>query len=611
MKIAVIGGNLLGCATTLDLALVQEHDKRKFPDSTEDPFSVTLFEQTPRLGGNSFKSIPIDDSLRVEVGTHRTLSPYPNTFLSDLIATATDTKSTISVFNRRIPIPGYTQARRGSPSAIPKSYPWRTGSNRRAIRTFAAWDWHDNTYHLRHRGLPLLDFLHKIFDNHIWRSLALVALLWKMRQLNSTNGIVPRAIALAQVVQLLFVFVLSPRVIISYWQRQYAFWATTLPLLYTHGITPAIARGSSIGFIKHLGDMNSKNAATCSVSLDAFVKRTGLDTYIRGSGEDFVRKFQYNRNFVDRYLAPIVGWQYAGANLNEVSSLAVHFALLDGDFCNLDVTKQFCTIQPENAAICPSFIEAARKTMPVEVNLATKVTAIVLVEASTQYRVSYGNGQSDLFDGIVMCASPMGSDITIETSLGSCVSELFGYERNAAAAEEYTMQEAEYIASTEGNDTPENMADPQSCSHFAVVVGCANPNFFRLCKETDIPDLVQITRAPGVSRFERIRGVLPHKPGVYTILCGSDLQSSGLIKEMFHDGAEIRYFQPTLKSKYKHCPVPEKKSMDQCVPYMVLGNRFVYAAATDSLADHPEIDAISAVNASSLFSKVVEWSDAE
>ena len=628
MKVAIIGGNLLGCATAVNLAIVQEHDERKM--SINDKFEITLFEKTNRLGGNGFRSITIvneqpqndqeqQQSLYVEVGTYRTLPLSSGTFLTDLVNVANDCVGTVDILGRKYRIPGSTTIRRGKHDAAKVIQPWQKGSYRSVIRSFAAWDWRDDSYHLLHRGWPLLDLLHRLFDNHIWRSLALAGLIWSIDIFRHRQGTMERAIALGQVVIMFGILLLSPKRIVAHWQRQYSFWGTTLPLLFKHGITPAISRGSTIGFIKHLTDMNTKNVATCSISVGNLIHRGGLDAYIRGTGEDYVRKFKYDQQFVNTHIAPIVSVQYDGVRLSDVSSLASHFAMLDGDYSNSDANIRFSQIAPNNETLCPALIDAARASIDVDVQLECPITNIVYDENESKYILTTGSGQSEIFDGVILCASPKEGDMTIETPVGATLSDLLGYDRDRKAAEGHATQEAEYIASQttsteEQNESEQDNECPiekSACSHIAVVTGIANAAFFRFTTEEIIPDLVQITHAPGVSRFERIREVTDTRPGIYTVLCGSDFESSGLLAEMFLESSSLIYHELLPRSPYSHTALPIDKGVDECTPLIVLGTRFIYAAATEKLAKHPELDAMSAVNAASLFSRAVQWASSE
>lgn len=609
-KIAVIGGNLLGCATTLDLALIEEYDRRVFTDSA-DSFSVTLFERESRLGGHGLKSLHLDNDTIVEVGSYTTLPVPPGTYLSDLISTVNDGLGTIALGTRRIAIPGATSKRRGKVDSAHMSSAWEWGSYGRVVRSFAVWDWQADAYHLIHEGWTLLDLLHRVMKNEIWRSLVLGAFIWSVNQMMAARGRLNRAIMLAQCVVLGAVLLFGPGRVVASWQRNYTFWGSTLPMMWNYGITSAISRGSTLGFVKHLTEMNTKNASTCAVSVGRLMDRTGLEPYLRGSGDDYVRKFKYDRDFTSRFMAPIIACVYQGAKLSEVSSLASHFALIDADYSNSDTAQRLCTVKGGNESLCKALLETAKDTMSVECKLGTAVKMIVHRE-NGGYLVRYGDGQEESFDGVVLCASPQEDEMVIETPLGSSLRELLGYDRDLEAAEVHKEQEAEYMASENGAGMGDEEApvDEGSCSHLAIVLGSAKPEFFRMVKESRIPDLVQINHAPGVARFERIREVDEEDTGVYRVICGEKFRED-LLGEMFEEGAQIQHFDKVKKSVYGHRPIPLNKAIDECFPFIVLGNRFVYAAATDKLAKHPEMDAISAVNAASLFSSAVKWSEGE
>lgn len=612
MRIAVVGGNLLGAATVADLALVQEHDERKFGNADRSGFHITLFERDARLGGNSLRSVVVD-GVHVEVGTARTLPLTNGSFLADLAALANGERGTYAIAGRRFRIPGETCIPRGVAGAATPVRPWAMGSYGFLVRSFGAWDWASDEYILIHRGWAVLDTARKLFNNSMWRSVFLAMFFWSARRLSEAESFVARGNALTASFFFLVFAVLSPKYIVEMWQRQYTFWGSTIPMLVKHGITAGIARGSTIGFLKHMADVNKKNAATCSISVGALLVRTGLEPYVRGTGEDYVKKFQYEKSFVDYYMAPVVALANSGADMAGVNSLASHFAMLQGDFANSEVADRFAQITPDNATICGALVDAARANVKVDVKLNSAVERISLDSSDTTYTITYAGGQTAVFDGVVLCASPGEDEMRIETAVSSSLSELLGYDRDAAVGEELLGEPA----ATEAEE-PENDAvaqDPgtelESCSHLAVVLGIASASFFRFNSEKLIPDVVQITHCQRCTQFERVREVSAEQNGIYVVHCGSDFESSGMLEEMFEDGAELKYYQPRGGSKYSLAAVPMNMALDYAMPYVVLGTRFVYAAATDRLSKHPELDAMSAINAASLFSVAVAWESGE
>ncbi|KAI0558703.1 Prenylcysteine oxidase [Gracilaria domingensis] len=610
MKIAVVGGNLLGCATTLDLALVAEHDQQNL--ASEEPFSVTVLDRKAELGGNSLRSVQVDDGFNVEVGSYATLPIVAGTYLYDLVDAANDGRGTVSLLNRRLAIPGATVARRGQLRAAVVNKPWASGSYGSLIRRYALWDWKEDKFPLVYKGWPFLDLLYRLLNNNIWRSIAFAMFLYSAEQLRSrVAGKINRAVMMAQCLVCLVLTIISPKRVIHMWQQNYSFWGTTAPLLFQYGITPAIARGGVTGFVKLISRMNEKNVATCSISVGSFVQRAELDSYLRSTAQDYANQFQYKREYVDRHIAPTVIQQNTGASMKQVNAMALQFSMLECDPMNSDGKDRLCTIAPDNATLCKALIDAAKATMSVEVKLGTNVAGIIFCDESKKYNLTYSDGARESFDGVVLCASVKEGEVTIDTPVGNSLSDLLGYDRDKETAQESAREQASYEAreSDEStSDSPEEeIVSPRACSHVAVVVGKARSSFFRFADERGIPECIDVIHSPDFSRFERVREVSDEKPGVYKILCGEEFETSGLMKEMFEDGSRVEYFEAIPRNAYSTSALPRQKHVDDCMPYIVLGRHFIYAKALRRIAKHPEMDAIAAVNSASLFSKAVHW----
>lgn len=611
MKIAVIGGNLLGCATAVNLALTQESDARKLnPDAASNPpYKITVFERTLRLGGNSLRSFQVDNNLRIEIGTYRSLPLIPGTYLSDLVTTANDERGTLQFLGRRITRPDSTVKRRGHVNAVPVQSVWTSGTYNRVVRSFATLDWRDSTYHLMHSGWSILDLLHGLLKNAIWRSLALAVLLSTLQTLAETDGIFERSIALVRVVLAMLLVILGPQRVVAHFQRQYSFWATTLTMLWTYGITPGIARGGMVGFTKHLSDMKAKNAVAFSVTVGSLTHRLGLDAYLQGTGYDYVRIFRYNKDFVDHFMAPVIAIHNNGAKMHEVSSLAAHFAMLYGDPINSDACTRLAHLSPDNAALCDALLEAAGATADIDVRLDTTVQQVnIEADEEGRYAVTLSDGSEELFDGVVLCASVRDGDITLRNAHGMSVADVLGYTKDKETVRRFESQEAAYrVEHGEDDGSADGPVTKQACSHLAVVVGRLNASFFHFAKEDYVPDVVQVLYAPQVSCVERMRESTDEQDGVYVVTCGDSFTTDGSIDEMFESGADVRFYESVREHVYSSSALPEESSVDECTPAILLAPRFVHAAALECLAKHPEVDAFAAANAASLFSSSVRW----
>lgn len=612
MKIAIIGGNLLGCATALNLALADEAGKKRgtpVSSSDESDLQITLFERSDRLGGNSMKSVRIDDHLSVEVGTYRTLPLVAGTHLRELVDIVNDDKETLSILGKRIKMPGSSFLRRGRGNAVPVKSLWESGSYKRVVRSFGLWDWEENKYNFKHCGWTIIDWTHIFLDNAIWRSIALAAFFMSCRKLNETDGYLARGIALAQVMIMLVLVIISPKKVIASWQKQYSFWATTILLLYNYGITPAIARGATIGFTRLLSDIKQNKIALLATSIASFVHRCGFENYLRGTGDDFIRIFKYNHKFTYRFLASTIGVSNNGCPMSQLSSLATQFSLLDGDEFNSDASTRIATLSPHNASLCPALIAAARASTAVDLRYNSNVKLVKFQSRQCNYILTLSDDKTEQFDGIILCASPMDADeLKIENTLNSTIQELLGYTKNQESEEKFNRQEELYRCEN-GIEESKTPVGRYACSHIAVITGHINASFFSFAHDKNVPDLVQINNAPGFSRVERIRASSKQNDDdVYTVICGSAFESDGIFKEMFHQGSHIRYYEKIPIPKYSTSAFPEGMTVDQCCPPIVLGPKFIYAAALECLAKHPEMDAIAAANAASFFSHKIKWS---
>lgn len=578
MRIAVLGGGLLGCATTADIALVQEIDVRK--GRSEDGHTVTLFCSEGELGGEDFRSLRIDGTV-VEIGRYRTLPHITGTYLSDLLSLANGENGFVNVLGRMVRIPGDSRTRRGTRGAATLLKPFEVGSYGRLIRSSAPWDFAIDSYGAVHKGWPLLDVLHRILNNEMWRALAVAGLMWSFRRCLEQQTFAKRGAALVIVVIMLGIVVFGPSRVVGSWQRIYSFWGSTLPMLIMHGLTAGISRGSVIGFVNALKENNARNRATCAPSLGVLLQRTGLHMYLRGSGADFTEKFKFDPLFVERYIAPISEGEYPSARFTEVNSLACHFSLLGADYSNSDASSRIATVTPTNSKLCDELLETARATTPVDVRYRAHVSKIAYDDDDCTYTLSLSDGTTHLCDAVVLAECPTLGTLTIDSPRGDELRELLCY------------------------DAPRKRRGP--ATHLAVVVGAASAPFFRFVNERHIPDIVSVTGAEHFARVERVREVSDDASGIYLVYCSAEFESSGTFTEMFESGARIERFEERALDTYTAKPIESDKTLEDVLPPLVLGSKFIYAAASYAVARHPEMDAMAALNAASLFSTSVNW----
>ena len=100
----------------------------------------------------------------------------------------------------------------------------------------------------------------------------------------------------------------------------------------------------------------------------------------------------------------------------------------------------------------------------------------------SKYELKLSDGQTETFDGVILCASPMSEDdINIETRGEKSLNELLGFEKNLKAQRQFREQERIYRSENQVEKTVSPISK-SACSHFAVVVGLPNAQFFRRCE---------------------------------------------------------------------------------------------------------------------------------
>lgn len=601
MKIAVVGGNLLGCATTLNLALIAEHDSKKGASSNAVVQSVVLYERESTLGGATFRSVPLtkpgndeESTVVAEVGRNSVVTLCPGSFLLDLIHAANDERNTLETPFGPFRVPGDETVRRGRRNAVKIDYRWRNGGDRKAVRSFGAWDWDSDTYTLIYSGFPLLDRVADLLGNALLRIPFLVLAYYAFMNIFEIEDMISRGISLMSPVFLFMIAIVGPQAVFRRGLKNGAFWNATISLMVKHNLTVGIARGAVLGFVKQIATNNSKNASTCSLTLYHLLARSEFLQLVQMSAADFCSKFKFQEEYTKQYIEPVVKMAYPGFGVENVNMLAAQLALMDGDYSNMDMSDSYARLLPSNRALCPALVEAAAANVDVETYTSTTVKKIEFVATKNKYLVHSSGASGTIVeevDGIVLCASA--HDSGIEFSL----------------ANDITLDEV--LGESPRSDEVQRSLVASSSSHVAVVRGVLNPTFFGFRSEAQVPDVVQTMQCESFSRFERL--IAPSKDGktlgAYTIRCGADFQSGGLFAEMFESGAEILHYEALPAPKQTICPIPANVAVDEEAPLLVLGKRLVYAAAADRLAQNPEMDAMSALNAASLFSFAVDWAD--
>lgn len=650
-SIAVVGGNLLGCATALQLARVAaaERDAPRDAAAAAAPAAVTLYEAAPALGGRGLAHVDAGDGVTVEVGSTRLLRPAPGSFVADLVDSASGDAGAAGPLRR-------LAAWRGTPPALRLR---RVGAKaaRGGIPDFAVWAWADGVpgdYVLRHGGFRLLAVAEAAARFPGLRAAALAAAAYYGRDAFAFAARVAnpaaRARAALRPVVLLAAAALGPASLMRRFATAAAFWATTALLIARFGLVVAVARGADLGFAAQMADVRTRGTARLCVTVGRLLERTALELYCRSTAADAWERFRYHKGYAATFLAPVVRHAYPTRAVEEVNAVAASLALVCADFANVEIAEEYVVVEGGNRGLCGALLDAARKEISVEARLARRVTSIAFDTETRKYTVgsvAVGEGgdgavEERVYDGVVMCANidPDAEDaidfrlapgVELRELLGETEAEAAAEAVEEASAEGEAAEEAAGEASAEGEAAEEvageasaeretaekaeaaeteleqEREEPSVGSHTAVVRGALRPAFFGFAREIDVPERVQVNGSDVLSFFERAAAPDESSRGVYLVDCGEDFcAAEGPLSRMFASGADVLYFEERAPARGVG-PFALEGSVDDSAAYFVLGERLVYAAASDRLARHPEMDGMSAMNAASLFSAAVDW----
>lgn len=418
---------------------------------------------------------------------------------------------------------------------------------------------------------------------------------------------------MALVLVAVLILALGPGYAMRRFEEGYAFWSSTTTLLTKYGVVVGLARGADLGFMKELAAMREGGKLKYCLTADTLLQRTGLGEYVRSSVADLWRRWSYDEVFVGTMMAPVVDCMVApnsaaaagGKGAEEVNALAGCFEVMVCDWGNSDASKQYARVRGGNAKLCDALVHKVETKLETKVVGVSKVAGDGLGGWSVRFIDENGVRKEKIFDGVVLAARmsrdndiSLGlekDDLDFAELLGDCAGEVGGSSG----------------AVGRGN----NAVEDESC-YIAVVHGVLQPKFFGFSRELDVPDRIRTVRSSKLCFFERISSPnceAADERGVYVVDCGKDFVTGGAMCEMFSvtDNADpkVLYFEPQapLLNHLRPMSGLVGASVSDIVPFMVFGEKFVYAAATDRIARSPEFDAMIATNTASLFSSVVSW----
>jgi len=573
MKVAIVGGNLTGCATAhylqaTDKELLSAYEARARASSNSsgilppppEKHEVTIFDKRSKLGGHKFVS-EVVEAQDVEVGKFTCLHSEA-AYMEDVLAEKKDLER--------------------------DSY-WKSGTGGRTVRSFAVYNWVYGNYSIRHGGFLVLDLLSRILGFGMVRLFFFAVSTYMATVAHGSMRGLPRLIALVRVLILFVVFVVAPRPLLGWINRLLAFVVSTLIGFFSYGMTIAVARGAIKGFVKHFKHMLEYNATSKGITLGHLINRCGLGSYSTHDAEQSFRSFGFYVDYVHHFAESQICCDYADSEqtTRKTSTLAGLLCLQRADV--MEGEKMF-RIKGGNARLCVSLAERSRQMLSSTVTGIRHGDREGRAAGRRRYTVTYRipaqtHDVEEDFDAVIIACVPDLEELTVEYP-GSEPEKDFGLG-------------APYVRKPSQNNTSRWLA---------VVAGTLDHRYFNHIFARTVPDLIVATECREWSRLECAGESDQGK--VYTLHCADEpVVGEGIVAKLFTNVRDMRA-RRRISSKYTCGPLSDGVNADD-VPAVILSTRLIYAAAIDRIACDPETDLMAARNAASLFSVGVDWKEDE
>lgn len=550
MRVAIIGGNLLGCATAFYM-------RDAAPDS-----QIHIFERRSCLGGNKFATIR-----NALVGTLATTD----------IASAPCFLSLLHDANIKL-------------SAKPAPAEW------------ALFDWNQDTYKLSRTYSPLIRFiLANRFVPSLLQAFALFISLYfayiaraERHQLASFLAIFlysqPSVFVLFAALFLfsaIFAFGILPSTKTLHFLNYlyFTFWIRVIASI-TYGSESVFYLSSSISTIaNHLRTIIQYDAASSCVTLGHFLSACGLAKYAKQTATSYFAEYKLHPNFLQDIVHPTLVQTYSDSNApTDASALALLLAALSKATIPSNLRSAPTLLSAEEAhRICPALTNAAKA----EVNYDTNVIQIQKVDSGWQLFGSTSNAPKislGVFDTVVLAAVIDPANFTIDLDDG---------DDDLATALALTPP----LNGRKANPSNINVA-----KYTAIVKGTIESEYARQSSPHDLATLTTVLNSINCTEIQRLES------DVWRVVTGEKpTETSSVIKTLFTKVLDITHWEHTQR-RYSCTAIPHLNGAQ--APSFILASRLLNAACVDRVANDINIDCLSARNTAS-FSKegVAAWKD--
>lgn len=587
MKVAVIGGNFLGCATAFyvrkaldnssESSLSAQNEHRK--DASQS-IEVHIFEASNRLGGNKFitRAIPGVADSRTPVGSACGVDVNSCPLFSELIRDAN-----IEISSKGTAVPGLIG---------PQSY--------------GLFHWDQDEFRVVDSDISLLtaasNSLRATLILQLYALLAMAAVLWYLHRLHVrsmqqfldvmwSQPFPYYAPILCITSILLGSGIVPPRALLRLYNALVRQTVVALSVRTSYGADSVSAALVAKNFHNQLRTIaRSKSTAYSAVSLGHLLSRCNLVRYSRMGTMQLLRDTQISAKFVSECVGPFMALDYGdpsfGAN-DESNSVASLLTLLSRSFIPPSLRANALHLDAEvTDEICPELANAARA----QVHLLSRVQEIRSEndenESYSLNIVSADGTQKSLegFNAVLICAAVCRTGPCTVSGLERPLEDMLAFRSDHSGLLESTHNGSRW-----------------SSRYSGLVHGSLNVSYFGYGSLQTLPAHITLLESAGLYELVQV------STDVYFITCGEKpTKTSSIVTNVFHSVKAVVSWQRCRRHGAEGSPIHVIDG-DDC-PDLILQKRLINVNCIDRVGNHPELDIISARNCASLLQDgVAQW----
>lgn len=562
MRVAIVGGNLLGCASAVYIRrALDENDA-----STNSADEIDIFETLPQTGGNKFVTLALSDK-KTCAGTARHVDFASSPLLHALFTDA------------NIP--------------LPKVSP---------MMSWGLFNWEENSYLLWQSPSRFLQRL--INNNPLLRILRILLLCFTFHIINKyrRRGLFsillrrdkfyhfyPNYMLLISIFFSLFLGAgfLPLNTVLQVYNRMWTHFTVPLIAAITYGDhTLRVVSTLAEQFQQHLAAIVERDAASSCITLGHLLSACGLGKYSKVSASEFLNSYRLSEQYVSDVACIPLRQLYQDSRSqpdSSVSALVTLASFLTSTPVPSRLRRQACYLDPERTdSFCDELAQSARA----RVRTKTEVTTISL-DRNNKYvlRGSIADGKEEIlgeYDAVVLAAvmdpSKFESDV-LEESVVNCFALHDHVAKQRKSNAMSGVNAAKYVSLVKGEFKSDYVR--RSSSHAmaenTIILKSVN------CAEVTVVD-----------------------DGLYRVVTGEAPTTNSNVRGVLF--ANVQDVVTTERNIRKYSAKPLRNLNGEEAPTLILGNRFVNAACIDRIGNDPTLDLLSARNTGSLFKdNVAQW----